>query len=59
VVLAHRPRGGGVEDGGREEKADVEEEEGIGEARDARTTEARIATTTATEPEPGALANND
>jgi len=34
VVLGHRPRGGGASDGGREEKADAEEEEATGEGRD-------------------------
>jgi len=59
VVLGHRPRGGGAADGGREEKADAEGEEAMGEARDVMMTEPEIATTTATETEAGALATND
>jgi hypothetical protein len=59
VVLGHLPRGGGAADGGWEEKADAEEAEATGEARDVMMTEAEIATTTATETEVGALATND
>jgi hypothetical protein len=59
VVLGSRPRGGGAADCGTEEKADAEEEEATGEARDVMMTEAEIATTTATKTETGALATND
>ena len=58
VALVHRPRGGGAADGGREEKADGDQEESMREARDVMMSEARIATTTATETEAGALATN-
>jgi len=59
VVLGYHPRGGGATDRGQEEKADAEEEEATGEARDVMITEAEIATTTATETEEGALASNN
>jgi len=58
-VLGYQPRGGGAADGGKEEKADAEEEEATGEARDVTMTEAEIVTTTATETEAGTLATND
>jgi len=59
VVLGHRPTGGGAADRGMEEKADAEEDEATGKARDVMMTEAEIATTTATETDAGALATND
>jgi len=59
VVLGHRPRRGGAENGGREEKSDVEEEETMGAERDIMMAEAEIATTTESEIEAGALATND
>jgi hypothetical protein len=59
VVLGQRPRGAGTADGGREEKADGEQEEATVEARDLMITEAEIATTTATTIEAEALATND
>jgi len=61
VVLGYKQRGGGAAGGGREEgeMADAEEEEATGKARDVMMTEAKIATTTATEPEAEALATND
>ena len=43
--------GGLAADGGREEKADPEQEEATGEARDVMMTEAEIATMTVTETE--------
>jgi len=59
VVLGHRPRERGAADGGREEKADSEEEEATGEARNVMMTEAEIDAPTATGTEAGALAPND
>ena len=59
VVLGQRPNGGGAADGGRQEKADAEEEEATGEARHVMMTEAEIAATTVTDTEAGALATND
>jgi hypothetical protein len=59
LVLAHSPRGGGAADGGREEKADTEDEDATVEVSDVIMTDAKIAITTATETETGALATND
>jgi len=59
VVLGHRPREGGAAHGGREEKADAEEEEATWEVRYVMMKEAEIATTTATEMDAGSLATND
>jgi hypothetical protein len=47
-MLGHRPMGGEVADGGREEKADAEEEKATGDERDVMLTGAYIATTNAT-----------
>jgi hypothetical protein len=58
-VLGHRPRRGGAAAGGREGKANAEEYEATGEARDVRITAPEIAPVTATETEAGALATID
>jgi len=59
VVLGHRSWGGGAAAARRVEQDDAEEQDATVKASEVMMTEAEIATTNATEPDPGSLAPND